>query len=224
VPEEDWVNIDCSVCHRVEGENFDAQVTWLNPITGYHETLTSTTALCEKCHRDSESGLSHTRQLGDGAHADFVCTDCHDPHSTKASCTSSGCHHITVTNNAECSECHPDALAKHTMEQLHSGGHDCMGCHGDLVGVGMNGIQALAHNPIHLSKILCVACHDASGLEVKPIEQDGIWITWRTTEGPLGESTEVYQSHTLQREVDCSRCHYANNPWGLILLETIEAP
>jgi hypothetical protein len=224
IPEEEWVNIDCTVCHLVEDDSVDPQVTWLNPVTGYHETITNSTALCEKCHRDTESGLTHTRELGNGAHADFVCTDCHDPHSTKASCTQAGCHHVTVTNNSECDQCHPDALGSHTMEQLHSGGHDCMGCHGDLVGLPMDGTKTLAHEPIHQSKVLCTACHDASGLEVKPLEQDGVWVTWRTTEGPLGETTEVYQSHTLQREVDCTRCHYAENPWGLVSLEATEVP
>jgi hypothetical protein len=223
VPEKDWVNIDCAVCHQAENEAFDPQVTWLNPITGYHETISNSTALCEKCHRDTKSGLKHTRELGNGAHANFVCIDCHDPHSTKASCTQAGCHHITVTNN-ECDQCHPDALGSHTMEQLHSGGHDCMGCHGDLVGLPMNGSQIFAHNAVHLSKVLCIACHDASGLEVKPLEQDGLWVTWRTTEGPLGETTEVYQSHTLQKEVDCKRCHYESNPWGLPNLEKTEVP
>jgi hypothetical protein len=224
VPEEEWVNIDCAVCHPVEEEVVDSTVIWLNPITGYHETISSTTVLCGKCHRDTESGLKHTRVLGNGAHADYSCTDCHDPHSTKASCTSGGCHHVTVTNNAECNDCHPNALAKHTMEQLHSGGHDCMGCHGDLVGVGMNGVKIPAHNPVHLTNVLCIACHDASGLEVKPLEQDGIWLTWRTTEGPLGETTEVYQSHSIQKEVDCTRCHYEGNPWGLPLPESTEVP
>jgi hypothetical protein len=223
VPEEEWGNIDCSVCHLVEGEIFDAQVTWLNPITGYHETLTSTTALCEKCHRDTESGLKHTRQLGNGVHADFVCTTCHDPHSTKATCAGKDCHH-NIISNTNCEECHHDALSKHTMEQLHSGGHQCVGCHKDLVGINMNGIIAQAHNTIHLTKVLCIACHDASGLEVKPLEQDGIWITWRTTEGPLGETTEVYQSHTLQRDVNCSHCHFEGNLWGLVTIDTTDIP
>jgi hypothetical protein len=71
------------------------------------------------------------------------------------------------------------------------------------------------HGSVHID-VACVACHDASGLEVGPIEGKGQWKTFRTTELLGRSSREPYQSHNLQREVACDRCHYADNPWGLV--------
>ena len=45
---------------------------------------------------------------------------------------------------------------------------------------------------------------------VKP-DADGKWLPVRDEH--YGEA--AYVSHNLQREVDCARCHYAGNAWGL---------
>ncbi len=170
VPEHDWVNIDCAVCHRVEDGIADSVIAWHNTTTGYYESVVSTTGLCEKCHLDNAT-LRHKRELGGGAHAGFECTDCHDPHTTRAGCA----------------DCH-DAAAISDV----SPGHD----------------------PAH-AVVTCAACHDASGLEVAPLEDDGVWMPFRTGE-LLGRVTrEPYQSHNLQLSVDCTRCHFRGNPWGL---------
>ena len=61
----------------------------------------------------------------------------------------------------------------------------------------------------------CVACHDASGLKVGPTPDKKTWLTFRPADprGKPGDSP--YISHDLQRKVDCARCHFPNNPWGL---------
>jgi cytochrome c551/c552 len=70
--------------------------------------------------------------------------------------------------------------------------------------------------------VTCVACHDASGLDVGPVEGEDVWITFRTTELLGRANTEPYQSHALQRSVMCDRCHYPDNAWGLTAL--VETP
>jgi hypothetical protein len=77
------------VCHRFENGNAASSIAWFNKVTGYYETVASSTALCEKCHLDNDT-LRHKRDLNDGAHADFTCTDCHNPHTTRAGCAD--CH------------------------------------------------------------------------------------------------------------------------------------
>lgn len=173
VPENEWQDIGCEMCHRVENGVAAAQTAWLNTATGAYEQVITTTALCEKCHTDTDT-LRHRRDLDDSAHAEFVCTDCHDPHSAIANCTDS--------------HCHADALAPASP----IAGHDA------------------AH-----ATVTCVACHDAAGLEVGPLEAQNVWITFRTVELLGRSSTEPYQSHQLQRTVDCARCHFPDNPWDL---------
>jgi len=172
VAQADWKNIGCEICHLVSDGHVEPDIMWLDVVTGYHETVTSTTALCEKCHTDTPA-IRHKRTMTGGAHLGFTCTTCHDPHSTRASCTTAACHPTVLSA--------PSAIP----------GHD------------------RAH-----ASVACVACHDAAGLQVGP-QPDGRWITWRTTELLGQKSTAPYQSHSIQRVVDCTRCHYPQNPWGL---------
>ncbi len=173
VPEHEWKDIGCQVCHRADSGTVRSEIAWLNAAAGEYEAVDSSTALCEKCHTDTET-IKHKRNVDGEAHPDFTCTDCHDPHSTAASCAAFGCH----------------------------------------AGVLATDTSVTGHGPPH-EPVTCVACHDASGLAVGPLENQDVWITFRTTE-LLGRSqTKPYQSHYLQVSADCSRCHYVDNPWGL---------
>jgi len=93
VSEEDWEHIPCKYCHEVDKKgNVDPEVTWLEiPQIGSYSSVDSNTELCLKCHNEAELPDHGVANLG-GAHADYECTDCHDAHSTQASCTGSGCH------------------------------------------------------------------------------------------------------------------------------------
>jgi hypothetical protein len=73
---------------------------------------------------------------------------------------------------------------------------------------------AVAHSVAH-QNVLCVACHDAAGLEVGHLEGGSTWITLRSKFFLEQITTDVYQSHDLQKQVDCARCHYPDNPWQL---------
>ncbi len=63
--------------------------------------------------------------------------------------------------------------------------------------------------------VTCAACHDADGLEVGPQDNGSTWVPWRSYKID-GEATSIpFSSHNLQYQVDCSRCHYEDNPWDL---------
>ena len=97
IPENDWVMIECIICHEVDKKgNVEAEYAWLEiaQIEEYAE-VESTTELCQKCHTAVEIPGHAVSELG-GAHADYVCTDCHDAHDTIASCSASGCHEDVV--------------------------------------------------------------------------------------------------------------------------------
>lgn len=174
VAEADWKDINCEICHVVEDGIAIAAVSWLDPVTGYHETVASSTALCEKCHTNTET-LRHQRDIGASTHVGYDCVECHDPHSTTASCTEAGCH------------------------------ADLLSAAPSIVG----------HDEAHAT-ITCVACHDAAGLQVGPLEGEDVWVVFRTTLLLGRENTEPFQSHNLQRAVACQRCHFVGNPWGLV--------
>lgn len=172
VSASDWHNIGCEVCHRTSGGIAEPTITWWNQASGEYEPVATATALCGKCHADSDV-LRHKRDLGTAAHATMQCTTCHDPHSTAAGCTSAACH----------------AQVMSPVSKIP--GHD------------------QAH-----SRVACTACHDASGMAVKP-NANGQWVTWRTTELLGRATTSEYKSHAMTKTVNCQRCHYPNNPWGL---------
>ena len=120
VPEEDWVGIDCAVCHTNADDELQSSLSWYDVKTGYQETIQTPADLCMHCHVNSEPFLFHARELGDSVHKGFDCTDCHDPHSTEASCLSSGCHHVPLGSSQDCEDCHSDVMGVHSMEMLHS--------------------------------------------------------------------------------------------------------
>lgn len=182
VPQGEWQNIGCEICHAVQDGAIQPGFSWLDTPSGFHETVSTPTELCEACHTDTET-LRHRRDLGEAAHAGFTCVDCHDPHSTAASCTSAGCH---------------PAQAERTA-------------------------AAPGHDAAHV-EVACVACHDAAGLAVAPQEAGAAWMTLRTNFLLGRETTDVYQSHALQRAVDCQRCHVEGNTWGLSVLAGNELP
>jgi hypothetical protein len=103
----------------------------------------------------------------------------------------------------QCTDCH-DA------HSLQASCNDTL-CHTDT----LNPAKAITGHDAAHAKVDCVACHDASGLKVGPVEGGSTWSTlWNTTVGGI-KITGQYVSHNLQLKVDCTRCHYTGNPWGL---------
>ena len=94
IAENEWENISCNICHRLDKkDNVEPGITYLEvaAIEEYSEVAT-TTELCQKCHTAVDLPGHDVAELG-GAHADYVCTECHDSHSVSAlSCGSVGCH------------------------------------------------------------------------------------------------------------------------------------
>ena len=225
VPESEWESIGCATCHSVQNGHVDPEISWYDRVTGFYETVSDSTALCGKCHLNSVS-LNHERNLGDGPHGEFECTRCHDGHNAKADC--SGCHpinlmgepkfideHVEVISNGGCVECHAGAFQNHDMTIQQAGDDNCLNCHRRLMGQSSVAPIQYGHSALH-KNVFCVACHDASGLIVGPIEGEDVWATHRTTEFMGQSSTAPYQSHDLQLLVNCDKCHYQDNPWDLV--------
>jgi hypothetical protein len=226
IPEEDWKGISCDVCHQMEIASTDMGIAWRDAVTGYSESVASPTELCEKCHHDTDV-LQYKMDLGSHTHTDFTCVDCHEPHSTRASCGNVGCHddvvavmaiynptHLGITDNAVCVSCHTRGMDEHTMYVKELGTDDCLSCHINLVEMPITSAVQLGHTIYHQT-VSCSACHDATGALVEPNEDSDRWTAVRLFE-LLGRTSRVpFTSHNLQREVDCLRCHFSGNPWEL---------
>lgn len=206
VVEDAWEDIGCDICHaRIDGR-VSGEIAWWNQTTQTHEEIVDSNDLCQKCHENTEV-LEHRIDLGERLHQGSSCIDCHDAHSTEASCTNEGCHAGIVEltdfppatpvgvhtegSNAFCaaSNCHPAATAVATQPRS-------------------------VHGYIH-SSVSCVACHAAGEVHIGPSSESGLWVTWRSLDlyGLYWE--QPYASHNLQVEVDCLRCHSDDSPWGL---------
>jgi hypothetical protein len=120
IAKSEWKNIECAQCHKTQKEIVSKEVAWMNSLIAAFDTVNdpyepvkSTTELCEKCHRDA-----YKIEIGKSAHASKTCTDCHNPHSTKASCADNKCHpnalkpekpiagHDAAHANVNCAACH----------------------------------------------------------------------------------------------------------------------
>ncbi|MBI5034692.1 MAG: hypothetical protein HZB51_29570 [Chloroflexi bacterium] len=120
VAKADWKNIGCDQCHVTAKGVVSHQVAWLDAtiaqfdsVSDPYQTVKSNTELCEKCHRDAFKIV-----MGKHAHIDKGCTDCHNPHSTQAGCT---------TN-----QCHPNILKPAQPVAGHDAAHakvNCVACH-----------------------------------------------------------------------------------------------
>ena len=226
IPEEEWKGVSCDVCHPMGMDGSKMEIAWHDVVTGYSESVASPTDLCEKCHHDTET-LHYKVELGTHAHTDFSCTNCHEPHSTRASCGNIGCHddvvavmaiynpkHLGISDNAVCIGCHTRGMDEHTMYVKEIGTDDCISCHINLIEIPITSAVQLGHTIYHQS-VTCSACHDASGAPVEPNEDTDKWTAIRQFE-LLGRTSRVpFTSHNIQREVDCLRCHFNGNPWDL---------
>ena len=223
--EEDWSNIGCDSCHQMDGRIAGEQYYWHDTITVYYEVVSSTTALCQECHLiGGEVPHSHL-EMGDEVHQDFTCTDCHDAHDPYASC--GDCHsdilearsmpaqqHVNLSDQAQCLACHPIGMDAHSMETQRSGETDCLVCHANFANVSSDDLPPVYHTSTHID-VPCSVCHDASGLAVDLVEGLQIFATYRTYERSGSVVETEYKSHDLTTAVDCTRCHYKNNPWDL---------
>lgn len=205
VEEADWVGITCETCHHVENDVVQEGLAWLNTVTGEQETVNTPNELCGKCHADTQGvaatggrGVTHAIDLGGSAHLNWA----GEWPQVDRPQYCSDCHNPHSTEPAQCVDCHEDV----TTSDEH-----------------MKGL-----NDVMLDDVTCMACHDASGMEVGPHpeeEMGGVFVTLVSEMSRSGEmNTEYVKSHSIQWEVSCDRCHFEGNPWELTVLTAEGTP
>ena len=131
--------------------------------------------------------------------------------------------------NELCLKCHGDeSIPQHKFPQL-GGAHvdyqcvqchdahdmaascDSEACHADVVGAA---VAIVGHDDDH-QDVSCWACHDAGTLDVAPDQDLGYWTTILHSDDISPSGTIALVSHDIVTEVNCDRCHFADNPWFL---------
>lgn len=193
VEEADWVGINCETCHRVEDGVVQEGLAWLSPLTGEYMEVSDSTELCTKCHLTSK-GVSATGGRG-VEHEIYLGGSAHKNwagllNTEQRPDTCSDCHDPHTQVPKQCGDCHEINEAEHARGKY----------------VMMK------------ETVTCMACHEASGMDVGPHpdeEMGGIWVPTVTEMGRSGLSTSAVISHSIQWEVSCDRCHFEENPWEL---------
>lgn len=133
-------------------------------------------------------------------------------------------YYVTLETSTElCEQCHRDTETLRHQRQIGDHVHQdftCIDCHDPHTGLasctapGCHADVSTLHDVAHPT-VTCVVCHDAAGYSVDFDHENQLWVVLRTTEVLGRPSTSPYKSHSLQKTVDCARCHYSDNPWGL---------
>lgn len=195
----------CEDCHA-GAETTGVALSWLNPVSGQRETVSTATELCAKCH-PNQVAENPSPDLVLGVHEDFGCTNCHNTHNTRATCTGTGCHadvasilYAQIVTPAN----HPTSGDTNT--------HMCEGeaCH-NLVKQVL--AEPIYHQPVH-NEIPCYVCHDKTIMDVSR-NSDGTWMTVIHTGQGSGAELQPVVSHVIGQEVLCEKCHFIGNPWQL---------
>jgi hypothetical protein len=205
VDEQDWVGIDCATCHEMERGVALPGIAWLNTVTDQYEVVNTPDELCSQCHLSTAGvsvsggrGVTHAINTEGSAHANWAG------------------EWPQVDRPQYCTDCHDP----HSTDPL-----DCLDCHQEIP---TSTSHMAGFNSVMLDKVSCMACHDASGLEVGPDPdgtQNGVFVTIVSTMGRDGQESHSYSySHSVQWQVRCDRCHFSNNAWGLPVLSESGQP
>jgi hypothetical protein len=113
VSQDEWRNIDCSICHEPVGNSYRIAPSIWNQELGVYEPVESSDELCAHCH-EGRHGFEVAEEVrASEVHQGWACLDCHNPHGDDISC--SDCHDTMEDGSAEvhnnhlevhCTACH----------------------------------------------------------------------------------------------------------------------
>jgi hypothetical protein len=195
VPEEDWVGIGCETCHVMDDGVVTEGIAWLNPVKMEYETVNTPTELCQKCHVTTTGnafGSGVDHLITLGGSAHLNYGGFLGEDSPPTYCTD--CHDPHSQEPKQCGDCHTIDEAGHAK--------------------GKYAYMA--------ATVTCMACHEASGLDVGPHPDEdmgGVWVPTLTEMGRAGPSTTAVISHSIVYTVACDRCHFDENPWELTVYD-----
>lgn len=115
VPQAEWLNISCDVCHVPAGDSFYTSIAFWNPTLGQYEYPETVMELCEHCHEGRHGFEVIEEQKQSSVHTNWSCTECHGSHGAAAACT----------------DCHEPSVGPGAVEHVRHPNVNCTGCHDD---------------------------------------------------------------------------------------------
>jgi hypothetical protein len=191
VPEEEWRNIGCEICHQPIGDSFSREVFFWNQETGSYDQVASVAELCAKCHHGQHGFEVVEEQQVSPAHNNWECTECHGPHGASSACVD--CHDPFASDGAFEHERHPsvNCTACHDQGRLsiwldldptsdHYGtyiprrfAHDLTSWPSHNIGLEVDCLRChhppKVDSPVVVPEVSCRACHP---------HQDGATFFW----------------------------------------------
>lgn len=113
VPEAEWHNINCDVCHIPVGDSYDVNVAFWNQALGRYESVESSSELCAHCHEGQHGFRVMEEQEASQVHVGMECTECHGSHGADVSCE----------------DCHDPQNGSGAAEHARHPSVNCSGCH-----------------------------------------------------------------------------------------------
>ncbi len=113
IPQEEWHNIGCEICHVPVGNSFLKSIAFWNQVQGQYEPVETVTELCARCHEGTHGFQVIEEQAASQAHKNWDCTRCHGAHGASSACTT----------------CHNPAVGKGAPEHARHPGTNCTACH-----------------------------------------------------------------------------------------------
>ena len=174
VPEGQWHNVSCEICHEPVGTSYYVTVSFWNQQLGHYEPVESNEELCAHCHEGSHGFEVVEEMKADSVHGDMTCTDCHDPHFSNTRCVD--CHDTTTGAAAEEHANHPAVACSACHDQ---GGlalwwdRDPVSTYYDQV-VTIRFAHTLTSWPSHdlQTQVDCRRCHHASDIDHPALAQE----------------------------------------------------
>ncbi len=193
VPQDEWHNITCDICHIPTGDSYYTGIVFWNQALGQYEPVESEAELCSHCHEGRHGFEVVEEQQSSMIHGAWDCSTCHGAHGASAACT----------------DCHNPESGPGSPEHGRHPSVNCTGCHdaGDLSVwydtdqqsphygeyVPLRFAHTLTSWPSHnlTRSVDCKRCHHPQGLEMTAVvptircdachqhEDGAVWI-WCT--------------------------------------------
>ncbi len=188
VPQAEWRNITCEVCHIPVGDSYNTGLAFWDQFTGRYEPVATATELCAKCHAGQHGFEVVEEQEASLAHEQMECTDCHGSHGASLSCT----------------ECHNPLAGSGSFEHTRHPNVNCTACHdaGNL-SIWLDPDS----NSVHFGEY--VTRRFAHTLTSWPSHNLSLNVKCQRCHHPLGDQSAVIVTH-----VGCNECH--EHPYGAV--------
>jgi hypothetical protein len=113
VPQKEWRDVNCEVCHQPIGDSYSTAIFLWDQATHRYEPVSTATGLCAHCHEGQHGFEVIAEQTASAAHQGWECTTCHGAHGLPSRCV----------------DCHDPASGAGANDHARHPAVNCTACH-----------------------------------------------------------------------------------------------